>query len=120
MSTTVYDPMLYVDESTYLESRRCCKIKNLKSGISFERTDEDLQRWELLFDQAYKHPDTFRCEYDRGATKSSETGHRFTRAELENMNGGQIRHWIKMYGLDVKTKIEAIPLILQLQDEETE
>lgn len=101
-----------------IDSRRCSKIFNKKSGNVFERNLETSARWDMVYQYAAKNPDEFECEFDRDITKLDEKGGViYDLALLRTKNMPELQKIGKLFGVTGRSKDEIMSRILKAQGE---
>ena len=116
MATTVHGKL--VEDDYVLDSRRCAKIINTKTGNVFERSPLEIDRWEFLFKYAKKNPDEFQCEYDREMASRPDDPESlpiYEEAHLRLMSMPELRKIAKPLEVTGVSKDEIIKRILEAQ-----
>lgn len=107
-----------VEDNYVLDSRRCNKIINTKTGTEFERSTNEIDRWEFLFKYAKKNPDEFECDYDREiANQEPGSKSNYQEGDLKVMSMPTLQKVAKPLGVTGRSKEEIIKRILDAQGE---
>jgi len=103
-------------ESQYLaDSKRCFRITNLMTGVVYERTGEESQRWPILYKRAALEPTCFERSFDKLA---DELDHIYTEEELKSMDIKRLKEIASVFGSTAKGKLFLIKDILASQAQE--
>jgi len=116
MSTLVHGKL--VEDHFVLDSRRCSRIFNTKTGQTFERSTNEIDRWEFLFKYAKKNPDEFECDFDREvAGDGEEEGKQnFEEGDLRPLSMPKLQSIAKPLNVTGRSKDEIIKRILKAQE----
>lgn len=105
-----------VEDNYVLDSRRCNKIINVKTGTEFVRSTNEIDRWEFVFKYAKKNPDEFECEYDREiAASGTEDDKVYEEGDLRPLSMPKLQSIAKPLGVTGRSKDEIIKRILEAQ-----
>ncbi len=115
MSTSLVHGKL-VEDNFVLDSRRCSKIYNKLTGQYFERSLNEIDRWEFVFKYAKKNPDEFECEYDREiAASGPDDKTNYEEGDLRPLSMPKLQGIAKPLGVTGRSKDEIIKRILEAQ-----
>lgn len=107
-----------VKEEYIIDSRRCSRIYNKKSGNYFDRNLEASAKWEMLYQYAAKNPDEFECDFDREINKTNDNGDVvYDMALLKTKTMPELQKIAKPFGVTGRSKEEIISRILKAQGE---
>lgn len=105
-----------VEDNYVLDSRRCNKIINVKTGTEFVRSTNEIDRWEFVFKYAKKNPDEFECEYDREVAADGPDGLTvYEEGDLRPLSMPKLQGIAKPLGVTGRSKDEIIKRILEAQ-----
>ncbi len=115
MSTLVHGKL--VEDHFVLDSRRCSRIFNTKTGQAFERSTNEIDRWEFLYKYAKKNPDEFECDYDReiAANDGVDGKEQFEEGDLRPLSMPKLQSIAKPLNVTGRSKDEIIKRILEAQ-----
>ncbi len=115
MSTSLVHGKL-VEDNFVLDSRRCSKIYNKLTGQYFERSLNEIDRWEFVFKYAKKNTDEFECEYDREiAASGPDDKTNYEEGDLRPLSMPKLQGIAKPLGVTGRSKDEIIKRILEAQ-----
>jgi hypothetical protein len=105
-----------VSQQDIIDSKRCKKIINKRTGCEFPRREDPNSRWELTYYNAKIHPQEFELEFDRDKTQAEEVyGRILERKELESFSMDRVREVGLQFRVTSNSKKVLIDKILDEQ-----
>lgn len=106
--------MIVESETIRLNSQKCYAIKNLKTGYTFKR-EENEDNWPLLYHDAMCRPGLMECQYSEAPSLSEAERVIYSEGDLRGMHITELQQIGRRYGVSGREKTSLIKDILLMQ-----